>query len=100
VADELDFSLLPQELRHLAPLVARYAEADDMERSNLLENASDEELSELSAAPDALWDSINAFLDEHAGGDPGPQQDVALALDSFSQAAMEARSELDERRSS
>jgi hypothetical protein len=34
-------------------------------------------------------EAINAFLDENVAADPA--QDVALALDSFSQAAMEAK---------
>ncbi|MGZ4379883.1 MAG: hypothetical protein ACXVZ2_00275 [Gaiellaceae bacterium] len=96
MADELDSSLLPDELRHLAPLIHRYAESDDVDRSDLLENASDEELRELSEAPSAHWDAINAFLDENVA-EPGPRQEVALALDSFSQAAMEARYELERR---
>jgi predicted ATPase len=37
--DEPDFSLLPEELRHLAPLIARYAESDDVERSERLEKS-------------------------------------------------------------
>jgi len=36
-------------------------------------------------------------LDENVAGDAGPLQDVALALDSFSQAALEAKLELDQR---
>jgi hypothetical protein len=95
--DELDFSLLPEELQPLGPLIARYAESDDVDRSELLANASDEELRELSEGPSAHWDAINAFLDENVEAEPGPRQDVALALDSFSQAAMEARSKLEER---
>jgi hypothetical protein len=97
MSDELDFSLLPEELRHLSPLIARYAESDDVDRSALLANASDEELRELSEGPGAHWDAINTFLDENVAGEPGPRQDVALALDSFSQAAMEARNELEQR---
>jgi hypothetical protein len=94
---EPDFSLLPEELRHLGPLIARYAESDDEDRSQLLAKAPDEELRTLSEAPTAHWDAINAFLDEHVEAEPGPRQDVALALDSFSQAAMEARDELEGR---
>jgi hypothetical protein len=94
----MDLSLLPEDLRHLAPLIERYAESDDVERGALLDRASDDELSELSAAPATDWPAINAFLDEHVAGPPGPLQDVALALDSFSQAALEARFALDARR--
>jgi cell division protein FtsI/penicillin-binding protein 2 len=94
MAEELDISLLPEELRHLRPLIARYAESDDVDRAELLANASDEELRYLIEGPSAHWDAINAFLDENVEAEPGPRQDVALALDSFSQAAMEARYEL------
>jgi hypothetical protein len=99
MADDLDFSLLPEALRRLAPLIARYAESDDVHRSHLLASASDDELRALVEAPSAHWDAINAFLDENVAAEPGPRQDVALALDSFSQAAMEARYALEERAS-
>jgi hypothetical protein len=91
MADGVDLALLPDGLSHLAPLIERYAASDDVERDRLLERASDEELRELAAAPAADWPAINAFLDEHVAGPPGPLQDDALALDSFSQAALEAR---------
>ncbi len=97
MADGLDFSILPEELRPLAPLIGAYAEADDVGRSELLEQASDEEPRELTEAPDGHWDAINAFLDENVEAEPGPAQHVALALDSFAQAAMEAKYELDAR---
>jgi hypothetical protein len=97
IADEPDFALLPVDLRPPAPLILRYAESDDVERSKLLETASDEELRQLSEAPSAHWNTINVFLDEYVAAAPGPHQDVALALDSFSQAAMEARFELERR---
>lgn len=100
MAGDLDSSLLPAELQPLAPLIWRYAESDDVDRSALLENASDEELRELNEAPSGHWDAINAFLDENVAAEPGPRQEVALALDSFSQAAMEARYELERRRGS
>lgn len=94
MSQELDFSLLPAGLRRLAPLISRYAESDDAARSALLEQASDLDLRELSQAPEGQWEAINAFLDENVAAGPGPAQDVALALDSFAQAAMEARYEL------
>lgn len=92
--EEVDFSGLREELRHLEPLISRYAESADLARSALLEHSSDEELRELSEAPAAQWGAINGFLDEHIEDAPGPTQDVALALDSFAQAAMEAKNEL------
>jgi hypothetical protein len=97
LSEDLDFSLLPDELRELGPLIARYAESDDVERSALLEHASDGDLRELRDAPEGHWDAINAFLDENVAAAPGPAQDVALAVDSFSQAAMEAKDELEKR---
>jgi hypothetical protein len=92
----LDFSLLPNDLQPLAPLIAKYAESDDVERSESLAKASTDELRELSAAADPHWDAINAFLDENME-QIGPSQDMALALDGFSQAAMEAGGELEGR---
>jgi hypothetical protein len=93
---EPDFTLLPDELQPLAPLIRKYAVADDVKRSEQLANASTNELRELSAAADPHWDAINAYLDESMSP-PGPRQDMALALDSFSQAAMEAGLELQNR---
>jgi hypothetical protein len=95
--DGPDYSLLPDDLRRLAPLIARYCESDDVARSALLREASGEELRELSAAPKGDWEAINAFLDEYVPAEPGPRQDVALALDSFAQAAIEAGFELNRR---
>jgi len=91
---EPDLSLLPQDLQELVRLIPRYAESDDVQRSALLEAASDDELRDLTTAPQEHWDAINAFLDEHIQAEPGPHQDVALALDSFAQASMEAQFEL------
>jgi cell division protein FtsI/penicillin-binding protein 2 len=95
--DQLDFTLLPSELQPLGPLITRYAESDDVDRAAALANASDQELRALSDGPSLHWDAINTFLDENIAEDPGPHQDVALALDSFSQAALEAKLELDQR---
>lgn len=95
-SDALDFSLLPDDLQPLAPLIAKYAESDDAERAELLANASTDELRELSTAADPHWDVINAFLNDNME-EIGPRQDLALALDGFSQAAMEAGSELEGR---
>ena len=95
-SDALDFSLLPNDLQPLAPLIAKYAESDDAERGDLLANASTDELRELSTAADPHWDAINAFLNDNMD-EIGPRQDLALALDGFSQAAMEAASELEQR---
>lgn len=92
----LDFSLLPEDLRQLEPLIPRYAESDDVLRANIVDEASDDDLRQLVAATDGHWPSINAFL----GANTlliGPRQDLAVALDSFAQAAMEAAQELERR---
>jgi hypothetical protein len=69
---------------------------DDVKRAELLDKASTDELRALSSAADSHWDAINAYLDVNMSP-PGPRQDVALALDSFAQAAMEAGLELQNR---
>ncbi len=84
------------DLQPLAPLIAKYAEGDDADRGDLLANASTDELRELSTAANPHWDAINAFLNDNME-EVGPRQDLALALDGFSQAAMEAGSELEGR---
>ena len=49
--------MLPEDLRHLGPLIAKYAESDDVDRSELLANSPDEDLRELSK-DQAHWDAI------------------------------------------
>jgi hypothetical protein len=90
---EPDFTLLPDELRPLATLILRYAVSDDVLRGDRLGEATDDELRELAAAANPHWDAINAYLDDNLSP-PGPRQDVAVALDSFAQAALEAALEL------
>ena len=58
--------------------------------------ASNDELQAMSTAASPHWDAINAYLDENMTP-PGPRQDVAVALDSFAQAAIEAQLELERR---
>ena len=41
---DLDFSLLPDELHTLGPLIGRYGESDDAERAALVADASPEDL--------------------------------------------------------
>jgi hypothetical protein len=77
-------------------MIRRYAVADDIARSELVAAASSDELQAMSSAASPHWDAINAYLDENMTP-PGPRQDVALALDSFAQAAIEAPFELERR---
>ena len=77
--------------QRLVPLIRRYAASDDVERESRLEAASDDELRELSEAPNGLWDAINRYLDENITS-ALPYE--ATVLDSFAQAALEAELEL------
>ena len=76
----LDFSLLPDDLQQLAPLIARYAESDDVDRSALVANATSHDLRLLCTSAEPHWDVINAFLDDNMEL-LGPRQDLAIALD-------------------
>jgi hypothetical protein len=91
---EVDLSRLPPDLQPLAPLIRRWASGDDEERSKRLAGASVEELREPRDAPAGSWDFINAYLDENVTIDE-PYE--AIVLDYFSQAAMEAHPELQNR---
>jgi hypothetical protein len=87
----VDLSRLPSDLQQLVPLIRRYAASDDVERESRLEAASDDELRELSEAPNGLWDAINRYLDENI---TSALRYEATVLDSFAQAALEAELEL------
>ena len=87
---EVDLALLPDDLRPLAPLIRRYAVSDDVERVARMEAASAKDRAELEQAAQPHWDAINAYLDAHIEQAGTPEQDVALVLDAFAQAAMEA----------
>jgi hypothetical protein len=90
----VDLSRLPESLQRLAPLIRQWARGDDEARSTQLHGASDDELRELRDAPEGLWDSINAYLDENIeSGEPYE----AIVLGSFAEAALEAAIELENR---
>ena len=90
----VDLGRLPNELQPLVPLIRKWAGSDDSDREIRLEVASDDELRELASAPEGLWDEINAYLDDNIESEE-PYE--ATVLDSFAQAALEARSELESR---
>lgn len=94
---EVDLSLLPDELQHLAPLIRRYAVGDDVERSRIEEESSREELVALTQAVEPHWPAIHEYLDAHLEQPGTPEQDVALVLMSLSEAAAEVDVELGER---
>jgi hypothetical protein len=91
---EVDLSRLPPNLQPLVPLIRRWSRGDDEERSTQLTGASDDDLRELRDAPAALWDPINAYLDENVTSEE-PYE--AIVLDGFAQAALEAGLELQNR---
>lgn len=72
----------------------RWGKSDDVDRSALTEIASDEDLTNLLEVVDPLFPSINGYLD--VTGDA----ERAVPFGDLAQAAMEARFELDRRRSS
>jgi hypothetical protein len=94
---DVDLSLLPPDLASLAPLIRRYAVGDDVERTRRLEVATPDELLELEQAAAPHWDAVNAYLDANMERPGAPEQDVALVLDGFAQAALEAPFERDRR---
>lgn len=94
----VDLSLLPPDLRPLAPLIRKYAAGDDVERTDRLYAASTDELRELDRAMTAKrFDSADEFLNAHIERTGTPEQDVATVLSSFAEAAAEAAVILEER---
>jgi hypothetical protein len=95
---EVDLSLLPPELRPLAPLIRKYAAGDDVERTDRLYAASTAELRELTEAmTSGRYEAANAFLDAHIDATGTPEQDVAYVVSSFWEATAEAAVILEER---
>jgi hypothetical protein len=95
---EVDLSLLPPDLQPLAPLIRKYAAGDDVERTNRLYAASTEELRELDRAMTVeRWEAVDAFHYAHIDATGTPEQDVALVLSSFAEAAAETAVILEER---
>ena len=64
--------------------------SDDVKRAARVDAASPEERAELERAAQPHWDAINAYLDAHIERTGTPEQDLAVVLDAFAQAAMEA----------
>ncbi len=82
----------PDDLKAVWSLVLRWGGSDDVERGGVTGAASDQELSALVEAVDPLFPAINAYLD--VTGDA----ERAVPYGDLAQAAMEARFELDRRR--
>jgi hypothetical protein len=87
----VDLALLPAELGGCVPLIRDFAIGDDVARSDRMAAASTGELEALAGLTPEQWDALNAFLDRHLDERPGsPEQDVALVLSAFAEAAAEA----------
>jgi hypothetical protein len=81
----------PDSLKALWPLVLKWGPSDDLDREQLVENASDAELQFLVDAVNPQFAAINAYLDETSDAEH------AVAFGDLAQAAMEARFEVDRR---
>jgi len=83
--DSVDFSVLPPDIHDLIPYIRRWAISDDGERSDLLDEASKDELEELIAAVEQRLPEINKYLDSF--GEMGLSDISALALQTLGDAA-------------
>lgn len=88
---EVDLSLLPTELENCVPLIRKFAVSDDVVRSERQEAATAEELDQLATLSKTQWQALKDFLDRHMDDQPGSnEQDLALVLSAFGEAAAEA----------
>ena len=92
---EVDLALLPGELRACIGLIQRFAVSDDTIRSGRMDTASIEELQALDGLSQAQWHALNNYLDRHMDERPGSnEQNLALVLSAFGEAASEAHLDL------
>jgi hypothetical protein len=94
---EVDLGLVPSELADCVPLIRRFAISDDVVRSERMEAAPAAELEALAHLSPAQWTALERYLDEHMERPGTPEQDLALVLSAFGEAAAEARLELQAR---
>lgn len=87
---EADLSRLPAPLRSLVPLIRTYAISDDVLRAEQLAAAPSADIAALTALTKEQWDAINQFLDEHIDHNGAQEQDIALVLGAFAEAAADA----------
>jgi len=65
---QLDASKVPEDLRSLVPLAARWGIGDDVDRNAKVDKATDAERAELKNAIDPLSTRITAWLDSFPAG--------------------------------
>jgi hypothetical protein len=87
--EALDPLKVPEDLRKLLPLVAKWGKSDDAERGDLVEGARTASLERLVDHGKPLLARIAEFL-----GRPDVSDSNEAALDAFAQAVMEAEQEL------
>ena len=90
-ANILDLAALPVEFQQLAPLIRKWAEPDDAERSALIDESSKDALSDLVRAVAPKFNQIGQYLDSLAGR---PMPEDATALGTLAEAASEAQIKL------
>jgi hypothetical protein len=78
---------LPPEFQHLIPLIRKWAESDDHLRSDLIDEAGEASLHELTNIVVPLFDSINTYL--NSLGDQRPEP--AIALQTLAECTAEAQ---------
>jgi hypothetical protein len=65
---QLDASKVPEDLRSLVPLAARWGIGDDVDRNAKVDRATEAERAELKNAVDPLSNRITAWLDSFPSG--------------------------------
>jgi len=65
---QLDAGKVPEDLRSLVPLAARWGIGDDVDRNAKVDKATDSERAELKNAVDPLSTRITAWLDSFPSG--------------------------------
>jgi hypothetical protein len=83
----------PDALKRVWPLVLRWGVSDDVDRSQLVESAGDDQLRALIDAVAPLYPAINAYLDETGDAEH------AVPYGDLAQAALEAEFEIRRRTS-
>jgi hypothetical protein len=91
----VDLGLLPDDLTELAPLIRKFAVADDVRRDQVMQVAGLDEVRALASLSHSQWSALETFLDAHMAEPGTPHQDLALVLSAFGEAAAEARLQLD-----
>jgi hypothetical protein len=84
--NSVDFAALPSSLHSLIPLFERWAISDDGERSDLLEEASESDLSDLISTVEPHLEEIDDYLANSADGSP-----AAIYAGALAECAVEAR---------